>query len=507
MQLDIGIDNVETIATKESKTKSDRRDPILFATNRYNLLEILSSGVVAPRAAYDKYYQDLLEVSEGRIPLFRDSIDRDIEASCTSEGTGTFPVLVELSSNDANSIKVASLGTSGRERRGTVGDGASLAWAPTGPFALSRGSVVHFRTETELEEHRLQEYENIRHEDWRYRLSPERFSGSDGKRVLAWLSSLPSIDKPTAEDFKRVDKQGGAIALAAGASDGEMARALWTRNIDAPTARTSSLPTYFSYLNDYQRHGIDRESRLFYAIISTLKGFDSKSFAASSFLDAVGDAEELRGLGHSDHEFVKRTLDRLRAVVGNEVEFTGFPSSEGSSVARALMLLVLRPEPRRLASWNPKEINASELVKVIALAFCGYLWGRKRLPVSYRPSEVDQAIARNEVATLQAPSTLRGAKKSKGAPTVSISDLLTQFKEAADEQGRKDAARALAAACGWKECFRKEYVLSADDVETHEQGLVRVRIPLDAVARDVFSEGDFREHLRLQFGVSVVEDD
>ena len=33
-------------------------DALLIPTNRYNLLEILSSRLVAPRAAYDKYYAD-----------------------------------------------------------------------------------------------------------------------------------------------------------------------------------------------------------------------------------------------------------------------------------------------------------------------------------------------------------------------------------------------------------------------------------------------------------------
>src|SRR4051794_13767811 len=68
----------------------------LIPTNRFNLLEILSSRVVSPRAAYVKYYADLLELADGRVPVVRGPFGDDVVAAVSSESAAAYPVALEL---------------------------------------------------------------------------------------------------------------------------------------------------------------------------------------------------------------------------------------------------------------------------------------------------------------------------------------------------------------------------------------------------------------------------
>src|SRR5438477_3725902 len=74
----------------------DVHPPVVFLTNRYNLLQILSARYIAPREAYPKYYSDLLLQSPGRIPLIRASTSKQLEDLVASEGEASFPVVLEL---------------------------------------------------------------------------------------------------------------------------------------------------------------------------------------------------------------------------------------------------------------------------------------------------------------------------------------------------------------------------------------------------------------------------
>ena len=62
-----------TLFEERSRQPPDA-SPLLFVTNRYNLLEFLSAGYVLPVSGIQKYYADLLELSPGRLPLLRGSV-------------------------------------------------------------------------------------------------------------------------------------------------------------------------------------------------------------------------------------------------------------------------------------------------------------------------------------------------------------------------------------------------------------------------------------------------
>jgi hypothetical protein len=483
---------------------SESRVPrVLYATNRYNILENLSSRLCAPRAAFDKYYRDLLETAAGRVPLFADAVDADVVSACTSEGTASFPVLLELPASTLSSAKVESLAATGRKRKSCIGDAGVVAWAPEMVFALQTRAIVHFRTHDELEEHRAQQYENIRHEDWNYRVSSDLFNGTGGSKILSWMVALPGSEKLSTEQFRLADKEGGAIALLiGGADDCAAARAVGEKLLAANAAPYTN--DYFSYVTDGRHRYRDRESLLFYAVIESLGRLDVRSFAATTLLEALTKAEVLDNLESADKEFVQKGLTHLRAVVDNEVEFTAFPDGNGSSVLRGLTLLVLRPDPKRITSWNRGEINAGDPPYVIALAFAGYLCGRKRLSAGFRKAELDDQLARRAAVRLGSGGA---ARVRKGSKDVDITELLARLKSASDDETRLKVSQDLAAAYGWTDCRVDEYVVPADNVKIEPDGTATVRIPKGSVSQQGFSEERFREHIRAQLGDGDSADD
>src|ERR1019366_3410369 len=81
---------------KAPKVPVDGRDKLLFATNRANVLSVLSSGLIRPRAAYEKYYDDLLALCPGNILLFHHGFPRSLVPLLCGDQAGLFSVLVEV---------------------------------------------------------------------------------------------------------------------------------------------------------------------------------------------------------------------------------------------------------------------------------------------------------------------------------------------------------------------------------------------------------------------------
>ena len=80
----------------------------LFATNTNNLRMIIAQGLLSSPAGFSKYYQDILEKTEGWIPLFKDKIPKEILDIATCEASHLTPCIIELSmSNIEGGVKAS----------------------------------------------------------------------------------------------------------------------------------------------------------------------------------------------------------------------------------------------------------------------------------------------------------------------------------------------------------------------------------------------------------------
>lgn len=71
-------------------------ETVLIAMNRFNLIPVISSGLVRPASTYGKYYEDVLGLRPHLIPLFTQPPGQEVMELCASEGRQAFPVLLEL---------------------------------------------------------------------------------------------------------------------------------------------------------------------------------------------------------------------------------------------------------------------------------------------------------------------------------------------------------------------------------------------------------------------------
>ena len=71
----------------------------VFLTNRQNLLQVLSSGLVAPAFAYEKYYEDLLRFAPAHVPLVSTPLGQELtDLVSPKDSPAQFPVAIEISS-------------------------------------------------------------------------------------------------------------------------------------------------------------------------------------------------------------------------------------------------------------------------------------------------------------------------------------------------------------------------------------------------------------------------
>src|SRR4051794_33869898 len=81
---------------EEQANESAAEEPLLFVTNRYNLLEFLSAGYLLPVYGIPKYYADLLALCPGRLPLVRGGVSASVSAEVSKEDPTAFPVALTV---------------------------------------------------------------------------------------------------------------------------------------------------------------------------------------------------------------------------------------------------------------------------------------------------------------------------------------------------------------------------------------------------------------------------
>ena len=372
-------------------------------TNRYNLLEILASRLLEPRSGFGKYYRDLLELCPGRLALVGEPFPADLVSLVSSEDPTAFPVAVEISR--------AALGPETPFLpAGTGGDdGCPPAWAPAGTIPLTRVVGIHFQSSDDADEHRLREYENVRHATDLYQVTPDLFAGSDGASdaVLAWFRSTRHPTDEERAGGTDPDRLGGAIVLMASvcpplepaietlrrclgnanARKGRRSYAQWL--VAVLTAKPSRQPGLDEMLHAVSLH-----------VFSSVDA--SQAWRGTEVLSAIREAV-LPRLAGADGAQLEEHFDRLRQILRSERPFERL-RPHGSPAEKALLLALMRPDPKRFASWDPEETGADWEVTLAAASLVGALRGRRRMTIELRSPELDDLLALRE-ATARSAAT------------------------------------------------------------------------------------------------------
>lgn len=336
-------------------------------TNRWNLLEFLSRGLVVPSASIAKYYDDLLRLTPGRIPVVAAPVSDELVGGVTGDNADViFPVFIQFEKHDESPPAIR----------------------------MSDAVAVHFRSQRDLQEHSAREFENIPRE-LEARVSPELFG--NGSQTLASIAELSKPSESRVEELERCSRWSAAVLLGAAAV---------ARNADAATASAVACllsgkkwgkPAGCAHLRAIQPlregghilSGRNLEQKLFASIARRLcaEGHPGDPVA---FVQSVKDELDL-------DEKSARALDKIAAILDGDEEFQPFRGT-GSPVAKALLITLLRKDPTKLLPWAAESANADPPTLLTTGVMMGLARGRHLLPTSMRVEEIDRALADVEFA-------------------------------------------------------------------------------------------------------------
>lgn len=394
-------------------TREVRDASVYFATNRFNVIDAITAGLIRPRRAFGKYYSDLLAVNPARIPLFRSGVPEDVSRFVSAEDDHAYPVLLEVSTRHLTSSGVPALLVDGSAATGSVGFGEAVCWAPAGVIPFGAVESIVFRSEAERSEliHRSTPARNVELGGLDTVVDPSRFSVDGNPRIAAveaWLKRASKPANPSEAELRRWDRIAGAVLLAAHAAvpTSENMEFLLGLLVDGqPTPKPGAMPLWLRGTalrgGKPERHRrSDMAEVMGRAIVDVILGTDpAVKWRPTELLAAVRQAvtSQVSGEGAADAE---RLLEYIRAVVSNEREIAPFTSRGHQEAARALLMFLLRPEQDRAMKAQTMFTGARSPELVATAAFSGALVGMSQLFVEYRPPGMVELVGAMEAAAI-----------------------------------------------------------------------------------------------------------
>ena len=383
-------------------------ESVYFLTNRNNLLRILAAGMVMPEAGFaTKYYDDLLRLAPGRLPLIASAVSADLISMVTPEPQA-FPVMLELRRASLRDDGFPALMRNGSHDKAGWANPDALMWAPSGalPF-VDTVTAVHFRTDAEREEFEVRDFADARPRTDLHRATPSLFDGDgpSADSVTEWLRSLEAPGGPSREDVTAEDRRSGAVLLGSGtamATEEELHG--WGELLVGKKAgrQAGNAVGRISRALHRAARARDIEDNTLQICIEELAA--TNRLEVWRPLDILGAIREKLGAqlkGKMDPMIP--ALDRAAAILRDDEVFEGFRVG-GSPTLKALLMALRRPEPGRLLGWDPGGPGSTPEVLNLAAVLVGGLTGRAMIPVEHRKESLDDALARVEADRLSTSS-------------------------------------------------------------------------------------------------------
>jgi hypothetical protein len=356
-----------SLGTRDADEPDGEVLPRGVLTNRWNLLEFLSRRLVTPLGTFPKYYDDLLRLTPGTVPIVRAPLSEELVSACsTPDDPAIFPVFLEV--DDA------------------IGEDPPV-------IEMTHVVRVHFRSQRDLEEHTARAFENVPAGPSLV-VTPTLFSG--GTTTVADIER-GERKRPTeiVERLTRLDKFTGGVCVAAALGDGDAGEAsAIARLVDGQRWRDASAPWLQRAAADAHATSMSApdslNARLFDALYTRLLAVDTLGDPLR-FVRSVD--EEMRD--DPDRDDLAPALKRVADILDGEADFERF-KPKGDAVVKALLMLALRPDPAALSAWTSTENGADPETRLTALFLSGVLSGRRMLSLAFRPEPLDLVLTHLE---------------------------------------------------------------------------------------------------------------
>jgi hypothetical protein len=471
------------VTTTETTLPLGDNPPVLLLTNRWNLVEILSSGLILPPTALRKYYRDLMQLANGWVPVLRSPVGQDtVDLVVVEDPANAFPVALEPQAVPAG----AAVGP-------TDEAGRTLAWATDKVLTLASVRTVHFRSQDDREEHELREYDNVV-AAVATAISPHLFAASErhAEALQSWLGSLEARSFGSGVNAL-LDRLAGGILGAVAVPDGGPGLAVAVQT--ASTLR-EAVPTGEAVADALaevlagESGDKGAEGVLLTAVLGALAHVDAAdAWNPVAVLDDVG--RRVAG-DESVTARIARNLAPIRLVLKNERDFNRFKPGAGLTGAKAFFLVLMRPELDRLISWDVRDTGATPVIRAVAAFLSGFLRGRTLLSRDARPDVLDGALrdmvaaclngepSPHQIGTAAVDGATALTVDGSPAVTADVSDpplgALLRSRAPLDETG-SSLALSLATAEGWDDCIRTTIETSGElTVSALGRGRTRISV-------------------------------
>lgn len=474
---------------------------LYFLTNRMNLNGVLGSRVLGPRESFHKYYADLLQLCPGWVPLLTGPPSPALVEKVMAERGAGAPVLLEFEDSLIG----------GRETDNPV------VYVPAVPASDVR--AIHFRESKALREHRARSYRNVHPHDELLQVSPELFAQADEPAI--------QIDAPAeagTTDWRHLDRVRGAANAALAAADTGEALAIAAGVLGAHELPDSvKFPTWLRWRelagDDTRVVEGETEAALadrltFQAAYRVLGSRDvTEAWIPTEVLEAVAAEIETAKPSKEAAAIIDRNLQRVRELVNVEREFEPFRDTGSALVsAKALLLILLRPDLGQLVDWPVNETGADEVTRVAAAVLAGRLRGLAREDVQLRNQLLDDVSAAWAVGVAHGERSALGALEllaEEGTTTLllnggelQVSESLTPDPvagyEALPADARESARVALSRRMGWPVVVRVSVPAGAQ-VEPSESAIT-ITSAGDVSIETLVDEDTFLARLRTLSG-------
>lgn len=400
---------------------ADKAATFYFVTNRFNLLEILSSGWIKPAIWYPKYYRDLGEACPERIPLLLDFPSERLINEVFGSVSSSFPVLVEV---DLLGMKGCGLRID-RDFRPEETDisavDSGLCFLVNGTVPSSRVSKVYFRSEQELQDYRVRSFSNVPLEESLLSVNPDAFTGPEHD-TARFLEAIADVARNSPQDSHNYDSKtpgalGGALTMLFKLSEANYAVSLellancinqlaglaLSNTETAATGNPNAAAAILAVLNVLTEAPSVRTSLesgntellLIQLITRQLASSQLDEFYGEGFLELVyaefqsqleewfpnaTDIWEDYARGFSSIQDTITGISEIDEILV-DAQFRDVPT------LTALTIFLLKPEPEKCLTWNDDSRLQDNFALMMALAFSGALYGRSRIPTDARPSK------------------------------------------------------------------------------------------------------------------------
>lgn len=463
------------------------RSALYFVTNRSNLVEILSSGLLTGRSGFQKYYPDYLQYAPDRVPLFAGPLDESIVEAIDEQGPeDSFPVILEVDPSLLSQGKIDALSNGGEEISVEPGNPSGSVWAA--PAVIPRQAIrsVMFMTEEAHQDFVSRPYENARTDAPPFRSGDEVCGPGQVtyEEVAEWLNNLPELDALGDGSIRREDRVSGGVltAIVAAEEEGHYSQPLLDlmrgEFFEVEREGPSALPVWFRQpLRPEDRRHIsnlpkDHDSCLFRAVVDELLDVDlSERWNNEEVLNAIKNRFAETEVDEEGRDYILKQFDYLSDVIRARRRFDGF-NEGGSDVIKSLLLVLVRPEPSRLLSWSREDTGANTPIMVTAGLFSGIILGRKRMPADLRPSEIDDRLAWLAADRLREEYGVYGPSDSVPA-TRPVDPIDVLLRADLEEEEPRQVALEICRKAGWDDCVSTILIPPGD--ETMEMFYTRSR--------------------------------